>query len=849
MKTLLKAYSGNAFTSLNHKNMKINLVLLFTLMLYSVYATAQSPGAGSVPSTKGVITGKVIDSLTNMPLDYATISLLPLNSKVPVTGALTDEKGSFKLNEVAVGTYVLTVSYIGYPTKTIQPVITSLSKPDNNLGNIIFSAGPRSLNEVVIIGEQPLIENRIDKLVYNAEKDVTSAGGNASDVLQKVPMLSLDIDGNVSLKGNQNVRILINGKPSGAMASNAADVLKSIPADQIKNVEVITSPSAKYDAEGTAGIINIVTRKKSISGVSGSVSGGLGTRQNNGNMNLNINKNRLSLSGNVGVNSGWPNTTTNSFNYQDTQSGASSFSRGTNKSNRQFTMGSASLGYDFNNFNSISSSINLRSGAFNNAGNSASSNTSLIGGTVNYSSVNSNKNSMGNFDWNSDFTRKFKKEGEELTIAGQWSHSNNDTEFASTYTAFGLDQQAINLAKNNEYTIQLDYSLPLNKLLKLETGAKGIFRKINSSYDFFNPDASGSYSLNTSTSNEYLYNQDVYAGYSVLTAKFKNGYSLQTGLRVEKTEIEGNSNNTLLGLQPFTNDYINFVPNIAVSKNFKDNNTVKLSFNKRIQRPSIRFLNPFLNTSDLSNQSQGNPELSPEITQTLDLSYSTNIKSSVINASVYYRHTNDVIESYVSSVPFTTVDNNNVSSTRTVSRTNYANIGNTNSFGSSLFGSVTLAEIITLRGSVNLFTYKPQVSNLFQGNPADNTYIQYNVFLSGGVKLPKGFSAETFMVQNSPRRTFQGVNPSFSIYNFGLKKEILKKKGTIGLTVVQPFSENLNFNTQINSGSLIQSSQFAVPIRSVGINFSWNFGKMTYGQPRKKKGVNNDDLMQGENNN
>ena len=828
--------------------------LIFCLVSLAGNTNAQAP-AGKMPPAatgiKGAISGKVIDSLTNKPLDYATISLFPLGSTTPLTGSLTDDKGSFKLNEVPAGTYRLSINYIGYPTKNIQPVVTTLAKPDNNIGNILFSSGSRTLNEVVVVGEQALIENKIDKLVFNAEKDVTSAGGNASDVLQKVPMLSLDINGNVSLRGNQNVRILINGKPSGAMASNAADILKSMPADQIKSVEVITSPSAKYDAEGTAGIINIITKKKNISGVSGSVSGGVGTRQNNGNVNVSVNKNRLSLSTNLGVNSGWPNTTSSNFSFRDSSTGASSSTIGKSESKRLFTNGSATLGYDFNNYNSISSSLNLRSGSFRNSGSSISSNTSAASGTVDYSSLNSNKNASGNFDWNADWTHKFKKEGSELTIAGQWSHSNNDVDYEATYTAFGTDQRAENLAKNNEYTAQLDYTLPLNKVLKLEAGTKGIFRRINSTYDFFNPGTSGEYVFNPATSNEYLYNQNVYAGYGVLTADLKGGYGLQAGVRVENTDINGNSNNENLGLQAFNSNYTNFVPNIALSKTLKNKNTVKISYNKRIQRPSIQFLNPFLNTNDLTNQSQGNPELDPEVAQTFDLNYAANIKGSFINASVYYRNTKDIIESYVSTVPFTTVDNDGVSSTRDVSRTQYANIGVNNSFGTSISGSVTLVKIVTLRGSINAFTYKPKVYDEFLSstNPITSTYVQYNIFVSGGVKLPGGFAAETFLVQNSPRRTFQGETPSFSIWNIGVKKEILKKKGTIGLTVVQPFAKNLEFNSQINTATITQSSQFAVPIRSVGINFSWNFGKMNYGQaPKKRKGINNDDLKQGEGN-
>jgi outer membrane receptor protein involved in Fe transport len=829
-------------------------ILLGCLLLFSGNTNAQAPAgrpAAAAPGIKGNISGKVIDSLTNKPLDYATISLFPLGSTTPLTGSLTDDKGGFKLNEVPAGKYRLSINYIGYPTKNIQPVITTLSKPDLNIGNVLFSSGSKTLNEVVVVGEQALIENKIDKLVFNAEKDVTSAGGNASDVLQKVPMLSLDINGNVSLRGNQNVRILINGKPSGAMSSSAADILKSMPADQIKSVEVITSPSAKYDAEGTAGIINIITKKKNISGVSGSVSGGVGTRQSNGNLNLNVNKNRLSLTTNLGANYGFPNTTTNSFSFQDSATGASSSTVGQSKSKRLFSNGSATLGYDVNNFNSLSTSINLRSGSFKNDGSSISSNTSAASGTVDYSSLNSNKNASGNFDWNADWTHKFKKEGSDITLAGQWSHSNNDVDYEATYTAFGTNQRAENLAKNNEYTAQLDYTLPFNKALKLETGAKGIFRRINSTYDFFNPDASGAYVFNPATSNEYLYNQDVLAGYGVLTATLEGGYGIQGGVRVENTAIDGNSNNENLGLQAFNSNYTNFVPNVAFSKVLGNKNTIKISYNKRIARPNISTLNPFLNTNDLTNQSQGNPELAPEVAQTIDLNYAVSIKGSYINASVYYKNSKDIIESYVSSVPFTTVDNAGNSSTRDVSRTQYANIGVNNSFGTSLSGSVTLAKIVTLRGSANVFTYHPEVYDEFLSltKPDQKVSYQYDVFLSGGVKLPAGFAAETFLRQNSPRRTFQGQVPSFSIWTIGMKKEILDKKASIGLTVVQPLSKNLEFNSQINTATITQSSRFAVPIRSVGINFSWNFGKMNYGSaPKKKKGVNNDDIKEGEGN-
>lgn len=807
---------------------------------------------GGVASTiKGRISGTVIDSITKKPVDYATISISRSGGKAILNGTLTDEKGNFKLNDIAPGSYKISVTFIGYPTKVIDPVTTTPGKPDNNMGNILIAPSAKALNAVTVQGQTPVIENKIDKIVYNAEKDITSAGGNATDVLRKVPLVSVDLDGKPSLRGDQNVRVLINGKPSGALSSSLADVLRTIPADQIKSIEVITSPSAKYDAEGSGGIINIITKTKDVSGLSGSISGGVGTRQNNGNANLNYKQNRFAIGANLGSNFAWPQTSKVDLNSLRTIDGTSTAITqiSSAKTKRYGTIGSVNTSYDFNDFNSISSSIRINGGGFETNGGSDNTNSSLNDKA--YNSTNYNKATFSGFDWNADYTRKFKKEGEELTIAGQWSHSKITSDIQSAF--FNLDnltdiakfpnQRGNNNGTNDEYTAQADYTLPISKVIKLEAGGKGIFRRINSDYTVANQvNNTGDYITNNNLSNLYDYSQDVYAGYSVLSFTLPKNYALQAGLRVENTDITGTpSNVNQPGLKSFPQNYTNFVPSFILSKTVKGTQTYKLSYNKRIQRPSLTYLNPFINKANPDNQTEGKPDLQPEIAQTIELGYNTFIGSSVLNFAVYYKHTSDLIEGIARTILDPELNRN-------VTRTTYQNIGKNDSYGASFFGSITPWKPLTIRGSVNTYTYDPTANSTQSSLQTSNSvYFMYNAFLSASATIKGGWTAEFFGVFNSPRRTIQGENPAFNLFGFGAKKEIIAKKFTLGLNALSPFQTYLKLDSKINTPGLTQTQNIRYPLQSFGISFTYNFGKVTYGA-QKKKGVKNDDLLQGDQN-
>lgn len=794
-----------------------HLGLLFIAITTTVTTKAQfSLGGGtSKPTVTGRVTAIILDSLTKRPIDYASVSLLKAKDNKSVNGGVTDTKGKVVLQNVQPDEYKLSVGFMGYKTKNLS-LKTSPERPDHNAGTIYLSPVAGNLKEVEITGQKALIENKVDKLVYNAEQDITNAGGDATDVMRKVPMLSVDINGNVQLRG-ASVRVLINGKPSGTMANSVADALKMIPAEQIKSVEVITSPSAKYDAEGSGGIINIITKKKTAEGVSGNLNATAGTRSNNGSFNLNVKTGRLSLNGSLGLNQAYPqNSKVVTYNHSVVDGVANTVLQdGYSKWSRVGYNGSFGMDYDVNAYNNFSSTVKIN--RFSNGG----PGSSLINRNG-VESVNARDMDMSfnNLDWNVDYRKTSKKEGEEFSVSAQLSTGRNGSDFTNTFTSAGLPDLVVlghNTGKNNEYTLQSDYTYPFSKTTVLETGVKGIFRNIISDYD--------------QAEQDFDYDQNVAAAYGVMGFKLTKKMTVKAGLRAEYTKIDGLAGN----IQKFDNDYFNLFPSMVISQTLKGMTTLKLSYNRRVQRPSLFYLNPFRNKSDVFNPIEGNPKLAPELTDNIELGYSTFIKGSVINASVFYRNTSDVIESAIRPI---------VEDGETRNLTTYLNVGTSKSYGFNVFGSYNPKPKWTLMANLGLNTYEISSSDNSRNT---GTFLNYTAFARSAYALPKGWSTELWGVINAPKRTFQGKTDMMYFYGGAVKKEILNKKATIGLNVLNPFNRDLNIKTTNTTPNSIQRTDIHYPLRSFGVNFSYNFGKMNFNaQPKKKKGVNNDDLKKEE---
>ncbi len=796
-----------------------------------VHAQFPMGGGGKGPTIKGKISGRIVDTLNNDVLGFATVSLKKKNNAIVKDGVLTDESGVFKFDNVETGTYDLYFSFLGYNDKVIKLVETTLKEPDKNMGDIKLASDAATLQTVEIKEQRALIENKADKLVYNADSDASNAGGDAADVLRKVPMLTVDMNGNVSLRGSQNVRILMNGKPSGMFASNVADALKMFPADQIKQVEVITSPSAKYDGEGSAGIINIITKKQNIDGIAGNVNLSVGNRQNSLFTNLNAGKGRFGSSSSGALFWSTPADGVVSF-YRESLSGPISIIKqeGTQRTSRLGGNGTVSAFYDFNGYNSINSSFTIRGFGFDTKGNTVGSivDSSIFKLNDRFTRFNDGINNNYGYDWNTDYTRKYEKhEGRELSISVQYSKQNSDTETAIDEihelipTLNRPQETIINNGDNHETTLQVDYTHPFNKATKLETGAKGIIRKIISNYTTQILKITGYEPLDE----EFEYDQDVYSGYGSLSTIIAKKYSVVGGIRYEHTALAGSFREG--SGEVFADDYGTILPNLAISRTFSNFRTLKLAYTKRIQRPNLQYINPFNNNSDFTNRQVGNPELNPEEVHQIETSFNVTWKGFTTFSSVYYKHTNNIIESVLGK------DENGLSVTK------FENIGTNNSFGLNTFISKSI-DLVTLRTGGNIFSYAAR-GTINDVAVERNTY-EYNIFGGGEVKISGTFKADFFGFFKSPTRTIQGDNPAFTIYGMGLRKEF--KNSSVGMTFIEPFHADKFFRSDITAATFVQKSSFSIPFRSIGINYRYKFGKVDF-KERKTKVKNNDQKQDG----
>lgn len=808
----------------------MKLIFASMAVLFGMQAFAQE-GKGN-----GKITGTILDAGTKAPVEFATVALTEAAGKT-IDGTIADSKGKFTIAKVADGNYTVVISFIGYETIS-KTVVLEGKKNDINLGTISLKEEAKQLGEVVVQGQKDLVEERVDRTIYNAENDQTTKGGDAADVLRRVPQLTVDFDGNVSLRGSQNVQVLINNKPSTIVASSIADALRQIPADQIKTVEVITSPSARYDAEGSAGIINIITKKNNLEGLTLNIDAGVGYRGSNLGLSGNYRRGKMGFSlggfgrANYNIDGSFEN-------FQDNvENGIQTVQRAGNRSEGLF--GNYNLGwdYDINEKNSLAASV--RFGVRNNfsyqdnLSSQSFSNNTLLGSSLRNVRTEDLSN---NVDVNVSYTRQFSKPQQELSFLALYSVNNRNNDFTNAIlneSTEAVESRLKNLndGLNRETTLQLDYQTPIGTNQMLEMGAKDIRRTVLSDFTYFTATgADGEFVQDNSTqrNNNLNYQQDVLSGYLSHTYSAKSGYSLKTGLRYEYTTINAFSRTEADIPIP---EYGVLVPSVNASKKLKKG-TVKASYNRRIQRPGIQFLNPNRQDQNPLNVTIGNPELDPEFTNNYEVGYSTFIKGTSLNFTGFVRNSNNAIQSIRRFAADTIISE-------------YFNVGKENAYGMSFFANVSIGKL-SLNGGGDVY-YADLANN--DPNPVENaanTGWVYSGRVFGGYDLGKGWALQTFSFYRGRRIQLQGFQGGFGIYSLGARKEFKNKKGSVGMGLENFLAPNMKIRNGLETPLIDQRSTTVLNNWSVRVNFSYRIGKMSFDQPRRRgRNVNNDDLKEGD---
>jgi outer membrane receptor for ferrienterochelin and colicin len=808
--------------------------ILLVLLAITQLAFAQTEKAN------GRIAGIITDAGNKEAVEFATVALTSADGKT-IDGAVCDAKGKFILTRIPNGNYNLVISFVGYETKSV-PVEISDRRNTIDLGNIAIATEAKILGEVVVEGQRSLIEEKLDRTVYNAENDATTQGGDATDVLKRVPMLTVDFEGNVSLRGSQNIMVLINNKPSTIMASSVADALKQIPAEQIKSVEVITSPSAKYDAEGTGGIINIITKKTTLQGATLSLNSSAGFRGSNLGLNGNVRTKKVGFS--LG---GWGRSNYNvlgSFqNQQLTQdpNGVNPQILNTQQADtrNQNLFGNINLGfdYDINKYNSLTGSVRLgaRNGINNQDGlltqqfiNNALTSSSLRDVNV--------EDLSNNLDLNLTYTKTFEKPQREFSVLGLYSRNNRNNNFENLIR-FENDQPVssgfrnLNDSYNQEVTVQADYQTPMGERQIVEMGVKNIWRQVFSNFTYqADPEGDGVYLEvpNSTLNNNLNYDQNVSAGYLSYTYNTKSNYGIKAGARYEYTTINAFSQTESNIEIP---SYGLFVPSLNISKKIKTS-TLKAAYNRRIQRPSLQFLNPNVQAANPLNVSVGNPELEPEFTDSFELGISKPIKATSINISAFARNTSNSIQR-IREVRGDTI------------LTTFRNIGQENAYGTSINVNV-MAGKLTLSGGGDVY-YAMLTNN--DPNPefnAANEGFVYSGRLFGGYQLKKNWALQAFGFYRGRQVQLQGFQGGFGVYSLSLNKNFNNKKGNIGFGIENFLQKSMKINSETITPTINQKNVNELFNFNAKINFSYRIGKMSFDQrPKRRRSINNDDMKDG----
>lgn len=776
--------------------------------------------SGSASPTIGSINGTILEADTGAALFAATVSIYSAEDSTLVTGEISNEEGQFRIKRIDSGTYFGVVSFVGFAAYETDLIVITQEQRQIDLGTIRLNLDAELMEGVEIVAERAEVSFEIDRTVYNTKNQLSSAGGSATDVLQNIPSIEVDVDGKVSLRGNQGVAILINGKSSPLTGDFLATFLQQIPASSIDRVEVIPNPSAKYDPDGQAGAINIVLKKEVELGTSGGITSGAGT---DGGYNVsgsyNVQRGALKLFTNYGYRN--EDRDSNGFNFRENRYvNPLTFLEQDNVGLRtsQSHLFNTSADYTLSDISELSASALV---SFRN-GDNLSTNDYFNLGTERVLTDRSSRRSIQSSDGNSmDYSLSFRRIPEaskrELTGEVRFNRSNGASADDLSEQLLSLDGgSALNLIEatineldniENEWTAQLDAIRTFGEF-KAEAGFKGDFRRMDNSFDvsFFEESTDG-FVDDITQSNTFDYIEDVTAGYGILSTGFGK-FEMQAGVRAELARTEFALRTTD---ETFDNDYFSLFPSAFLNYNLSQTKQLKVSYSKRVTRPRTSQLNPFTTYTDPLNLNVGNPLLEPQYIHAFELGYQTFSRKGSLSVTPYYRRTVNQIERYK------TVDN-----TTGISTLTYRNFDKSESYGAELIGSLRIGSKLSGFSSFNAYKIVTDGGNV--ESDLSNDAVSWSSRASASYKINSQIDLQLFYFYRAPIDVAQGRISSFSVSNISLRHKVLQDRGSVTIKFNDPL-DRMGFEFEIDQDAFYQLGNRKWESRSANITFQYNFGK------------------------
>lgn len=771
-----------------------SVIQIFLLLLFCSALAAQSGG-------QALVKGKLVDAVTSMPLGYASVRILQVPENKLVNGALTDETGGFSI-ELPFGQYVAEIEFIGFELyKT-----ASFSLPRENalrdLGTIELAASSSNLDEVVVTAEKSTMVLALDKKIFNVGKDLANAGGTASDILTNIPSVSVDPEGNVKLRGSDNVRILIDGKPSGLVSFKGGSGLQQLQASMIERVEIITNPSARYEAEGSAGIINIVLKKDNKKGFNGSFEVTTGNPANYGAAaNLNYRHRKVNFFINYGI--AYREPPGEGTLYQEVYANDTTFILQQNNDHLMKGLNNnirGGLDYFFDEKNILTAAYLFRRSDAERVSNFRYED--YFFSLNNLQSITTRRQDEVEDEPNSEYSltyrKNFGKEAHDLTAEvkylNYWERSDQ-LYTQHTYFPDGAEdlsksqvQRSLNDEYENQWLFQLDYVQPFGKEGKFEAGFRSSFRDMVNDYLVSEQNASGDFEPLPGLDNYFIYDENINAAYGIIGNKHSK-FSWQAGLRAEYTDVTTKLRETN---EENPRNYFNLFPSAHFTYELLKENAVQLSYSRRVRRPFYNDLSPFVTFSDSRNYWSGNPDLNPEFSDVVELGHIKYFEKGSLSSAIYYRFTDDKIDR----IRRVNDDGSSV--------TLPENLLSEKAFGLEFAANYSPFKWWKTDENFNFFHADIDGSNIAE----DYKTTTYSWFARHTSKfmLPKNFDIQLRANYEAPQKTAQGRREALYYFDLAATKDILGGSGTLNLSILDIFNtrrmrvitEGANFYSQGN---------------------------------------------------